>query len=99
MGHEEQYPTSAALDSVVRQMYAEGIAYAEAVSQFQKQFILTVMQDLNWNASKAAPVLRMHRNTLRRTLRELKLDIHDLRTSQRRPTQRVDARNQKKLAG
>jgi Fis family transcriptional regulator, factor for inversion stimulation protein len=98
MGHEEQYPTSAALDSVVLRMYGKGIGYAAAVRDFQRQFILTVLQDFKWNASKAAPVLHMHRNTLRRTLLDLNIDVHALRTSERRPSHRANARSQKQLA-
>ena len=99
MEHEEQYPTSAALDAVVLRLYRKGICYDEAVREFQKQFILTVMRDLNWNASKAAPVLRMHRNTLRRTVRELDIDVRALRQTERRPPRPAHSRTQKKLAG
>ena len=99
MGQEEQYPTRAALDAVVLQMYGKGIAYTEAVREFQKQFILTVLRDFNWNASRAAPVLRMHRNTLRRTLRELNLDVHALRKSERRPSRSVREEPRKKIVG
>ena len=99
MNQEKQYPTSAALDEVVLRMYRDGMAYAEALREFQKQFILTVLRDFKWNASKAAPVLRMHRNTLRRTVRELNIDIRALRETERRPPHRAHARTQKKLAG
>lgn len=73
------YPTSAALDTLVLQMYRAGIPYSDAVREFKKQFNLTALREANWNESKAAPVLRMHRNTLRRTLRQLNLDIRALR--------------------
>ena len=98
MGQEKQYPTSAALDEVVLQTYREGITYAEAIREFQKRFILTVLRDLNWNSSKAAPVLRMHRNTLRRTLRDLNLDVGALRKSEHRPSRSENSRIRKKLA-
>jgi len=96
MGEKYSYPTSAQLDAVVLEMYRAGIPYAEAVREFRKQFILTVLRDSNWNESKAAPVLRMHRNTLRPTLRELDLDVRALRKSERRHVRRVD--QQTKLA-
>lgn len=99
MAHEEQYQTSAALDAVVLRMYKNGITYAEAVREFQKQFMLTVLRDLNWNSSKAAPVLRMHRNTLRRTVRELNLDIRALRKSERRPSRSVCVEQRKRIVG
>jgi Fis family transcriptional regulator, factor for inversion stimulation protein len=65
MGQKESYTTSAQLDALVLQMYRAGIGFAEAVREFRKQFVLTALRDANWNESKAAPVLRMHRNTLR----------------------------------
>jgi Fis family transcriptional regulator len=92
------YPTSAALDTLVLQMYRGGIPYSEALRGFKKQFILTVLREANWNESKAAPVLRMHRNTLRRTLRELNIDIRALRMTERRPAHGIGAHKQKKLA-
>jgi Fis family transcriptional regulator len=94
---QQSFPTSAELDAVV-QMYRAGISYSEAVREFRKQFVLTVLRDANWNESKAAPVLRMHRNTLRRTLRELNLDVRTLRRTERRPARSIDLRKQKKLA-
>jgi hypothetical protein len=48
------------------------------------------LREANWNESKAALVLRMHRNTLRRTVRELDLDVRALRKSERRHVRRVD---------
>jgi Fis family transcriptional regulator, factor for inversion stimulation protein len=98
MGQKQSYPTSAELDALVRQMYQAGISYAEAVREFRKQFVLTALREANWNESKAAPVLRMHRNTLRRTLRELNLDIRGLRKSERRPARNIDTRKQRRLA-
>jgi Fis family transcriptional regulator, factor for inversion stimulation protein len=98
MGEKHSYPTSAQLDALVLHMYRAGIPYADAVREFKRQFILTALRDSNWNESKAAPVLRMHRNTLRRTLRELDLDVRALRKLERRKVRRVDLRQQKKLA-
>lgn len=100
MGQQHSHPTSAALDALVLQMYRAGIAYRKAVRAFKKQFVLTALRDVNWKGSKAAPVLRMHRNTLRRTLRELNLDICALRKAERHPARNASARTptQKKLA-
>jgi Fis family transcriptional regulator len=79
---QTSFPTRDQLDAVVLQMYQAGIPYAEAVREFRKQFILTALREANWNESKAAPVLQMHRNTLRRTLRELELDVRALRKAE-----------------
>jgi Fis family transcriptional regulator len=98
MGQKESYPTRAQLDALVLQMRAAGISYAEAVQEFRKEFILTALRDVNWNKTKAARVLGMHRNTLARTLRELNLDVRALRNAGRRPVRSADFRRQKKLA-
>ena len=63
------------LESVVLQMYRAGVRYSEAMREFQKAFILTVLKDQRGNQCKAAERLGIHRNTLRRTIRELEIDI------------------------
>src|SRR5438105_15870977 len=67
------------------QMYRSGILYSEAVREFKKRFILTVLQDNSGNQCRAARQLGMHRNTLSRTIQELKIDIRGLRDGARRP--------------
>jgi Fis family transcriptional regulator, factor for inversion stimulation protein len=79
-------------------MYRAGISYLEALREFKKQFILAVLRDLNWNETKAARALRMHRNTLARTLPQLDLDIRALRKTKRHPLCGVNPPRQKKLA-
>jgi Fis family transcriptional regulator, factor for inversion stimulation protein len=73
------------LEALIMQMYKSGITYSEAVCEFKKRFILTVLQDSKGNQCKAARQLGMHRNTLSRTIAELKLDAKGLRTGTRRP--------------
>ena len=73
------------LETVVMQMYRTGISYQAAVREFQKAFIIAVLRDLNGNQVRAAEKLGMHRNTLRRNLQELEVDIRALRVSRRRP--------------
>jgi Fis family transcriptional regulator, factor for inversion stimulation protein len=63
------------LESVVLQMYKAGVRCSEAVREFQKAFILTVLKDQRGNQCSAAKILGIHRNTLRRTIRELEIDI------------------------
>ena len=99
MHPEHSYPTSAHLDALVRQMLKEGISFSDAVREFKKQFIVTVMRDLNWNQTKAAGVLRIHRNTLRRTLRELDLDVRSLRKAEPRRAYGTVAEKQKRIVG
>ena len=66
-------------------MYKSGITYSEAVCEFKKKFILTVLQDSKGNQCKAARQLGMHRNTLSRAIAELKLNAKELRSGTRRP--------------
>ncbi len=73
------------LESLVTQMYQSGILYSEAVREFRKRFILTVLQQNNGNQCKAAKQLGMHRNTLSRTIAELELDVRAVRAGSRRP--------------
>jgi len=73
------------LEALILQMYKSGITYSEAVCEFKKKFILTVLQDCKGNQCKAARQLGMHRNTLSRTIAELKLNAKELRTGTRRP--------------
>src|SRR5437763_3194895 len=63
------------LERVVLQMYKAGVRCSEAVREFQKAFILTVLKDQRGNQCRAAEKLGIHRNTLRRTIRALEIDI------------------------
>ena len=73
------------LEALVSQMYKSGILYSEAVREFKKRYILAVLQENNGNQCKAARELGMHRNTLSRTISDLKLDMRSVRDSARRP--------------
>lgn len=72
------------LENLTLQMCRSGVKYAEAVREFQRRFILTVLQDQKANQCRAAAKMGMHRNTLRRVLRNLGLDIRIIRTAARR---------------
>jgi Fis family transcriptional regulator, factor for inversion stimulation protein len=78
------------LESVVLQMYRAGLRCSEAVREFQKVFILTVLKDQRGNQCKAAKKLGIHRNTLRRTIRDLEIDIGPTRAIGRRRPPRPD---------
>jgi Fis family transcriptional regulator, factor for inversion stimulation protein len=73
------------LEALVMQMYKSNILYSEAVREFKKRFILTVLQENKGNQCRAARQLEMHRNTLSRTINELKIDVRMLRDGVRRP--------------
>lgn len=73
------------LEALVMAMYKGGILYSEAVREFKKRFILTVLEENNGNQCKAARELGMHRNTLSRTIDELKIDVRAVRDGAKRP--------------
>jgi len=73
------------LEALILQMHKSGILYAEAVREFKKRFILTVLQENKGNQCKAARQLGMHRNTLSRAITELNLDVRLFRPGARRP--------------
>ena len=66
------------LEALVLQMYRSNILYSEGVREFKKRFILTVLQENKGNQCRAARELGMHRNTLSRTITELKIDVRQL---------------------
>lgn len=73
------------LETLILQMYKSNILYSEAVREFKKRFILTVLEENKGNQCKAARQLGMHRNTLSRTMQELKIDVRQLRVGAKRP--------------
>ena len=73
------------LEALVMQMYKSNILYSEAVREFKKRFILTVLQENKGNQCRAARALGMHRNTLSRTTTELLIDVRLLRDGRKRP--------------
>ena len=52
------------LESLVDEMIEAGILFEDAVAEFEKQFILRVMEQHRGNICKASAELRIHRNTL-----------------------------------
>jgi len=100
MGRKHTYATKAELETLVRRMHRTGILYQEALKEFKKQFILTVLRDVNWNKSKAARMLEMHRSTLVRVLRELNIDnIGTRHNAERRLPYGAGMQQKKKIAG
>lgn len=74
------------LETLVLQMHSSNILYSEAVREFKKRFILAVLNENNGNQCRAARELGMHRNTLSRTLAELKIDLRPIRDVAKRPS-------------
>jgi DNA-binding protein Fis len=56
------------LESLVVQMIDRGLLYEEALREFERKFILTVLEKNKWNQTKAAKAMGIHRNTLNKRL-------------------------------
>ena len=74
----------AQLENLVFEMYRTGMQFKEALREFQRGFILTVLKDQKGNQCRAADRLGMHRNTLRRSIRLLQIDLTPIRVTTRR---------------
>ncbi len=85
LSQRETYILKDQLEALVLQMYRSNILYSEGVREFKKRFILTVLQENKGNQCRAARELGMHRNTLSRTIAELKIDVGQLRDGVKRP--------------
>jgi Fis family transcriptional regulator, factor for inversion stimulation protein len=75
------YPVE--LDVLVRRMIDGYILYGEAVTEFKRAFIQNALRENRGNKTRTARVLRMHRNTLSRTVAELAIKVD------RRPPQKA----------
>lgn len=62
------------LEDLINQMIDQGIAYEDAVSEFEKRFIKKMLENSDYNQSRAAQALGIHRNTLSRKIEEFRLD-------------------------
>jgi Fis family transcriptional regulator len=63
------------LEALVTEMVERGILFAEAKREFEKKFIVRVLQRHRGNLSRAAKDLRIHRNTLGKKIEEFKLQL------------------------
>jgi DNA-binding NtrC family response regulator len=61
------------LDTLVAEMVTRGISLDDAQREFEAHFIARVLRHHRGNVSRASAVLGMHRNTLTRKLRALRL--------------------------
>jgi DNA-binding NtrC family response regulator len=59
------------LEQLVGEMVDRGIDFEDGQREFDKAFIMRVIERCGGNLGKAADILGMHRNTLARKLHEL----------------------------
>lgn len=68
--------------------YQIGLSYDFLLMAAKRQFIIGALTRNNWNQCRAARDLKMHRNTLNRTMTELKITVPNKFTV-KRPGRRV----------
>jgi len=56
------------LEALVTQMIERGLLFEEAMSEFEKKFILKVLDRSQGNQTRAAKAMGIHRNTLNKKL-------------------------------
>jgi DNA-binding protein Fis len=56
------------LEALVTQMIDRGLLFEEAMTEFEKKFILKVLEKNRGNQTKAARAMGIHRNTLNKRL-------------------------------
>ena len=61
------------LQKLVDEMVDRGVQFEDAVQEFEKRFIATVLGQHDGSLTKAADRLGIHRNTLTRKMGEYKL--------------------------
>lgn len=66
------------LDQLVTEMVARGVHYTDAQREFEKRFITCVIEKSDGNLCKAADTLGVHRNTLTRKTKQLKIRVRSL---------------------
>jgi Fis family transcriptional regulator, factor for inversion stimulation protein len=61
------------LGHLIDQMVAGGITFEDGRREFERRFIIRVLDESDGHLSKAAAQLGLHRNTLTRKLAELQI--------------------------
>lgn len=79
------------LEVLVTEMVERGISFEDAVAEFEKHFILSVLKRTKGNLSKAAEELHIHRNTLSKKVEKFYQNGHMLGARHRRPRRRDTA--------
>ena len=65
---EGEFGVKDQLEALVTQMIERGLLFEEAISEFEKKFILKVLERNQGNQTKAAKAMGIHRNTLNKKL-------------------------------
>jgi two-component system response regulator AtoC len=62
--------------TVVEDIEKAGLSLREARSNFERQYILNILEKVQWNQSEAARILGLHRNTLAWKLQRLRIETN-----------------------
>jgi Fis family transcriptional regulator, factor for inversion stimulation protein len=65
--------------NAIRDMRSSQSSYANALRAFQRRYIIEVLITNAFHLGRAALELGMHRNTLTRTIRDLDIDVRQIR--------------------
>ena len=71
------------LRDIVREMRTLRVSYEGAVCEFRKRYIIGVLTAHACHLGRTAQELGMHRNTLARTIVDLKIDLKQIRSGLR----------------
>ncbi|MEW6131324.1 MAG: helix-turn-helix domain-containing protein [Acidobacteriota bacterium] len=86
------------LEAIVIEMVEGGISYKDAVEEFQKHFILAVLNQNGGNLSKASAKLGVHRNTLSKQVADYFQNGHMTGAKLRRQRKSVKSESKKRAA-
>jgi len=86
------------LEALVTEMVERGILFEDAVAEFEKYFILSVLKRTKGNLSKAADELRIHRNTLSKRVEKYYQNHHMVGARNRRTRLQESSHTPKAIA-
>ena len=66
------------LEQLVNEMVTRGVHFEDAQREFEKRFVSCVIEKHDGNLCKASDVLGVHRNTLARKVKEMKIRVRSL---------------------
>ncbi|MGH9829318.1 MAG: helix-turn-helix domain-containing protein [Blastocatellia bacterium] len=84
------------LEVLTKEMVERGILFEDAVAEFEKHFILAVLERTNGNLSKTAEELHIHRNTLSKRVEKYYQNGHMAGARRRRRAPEASAKSPKK---
>ena len=83
----------AELEKLIDQMISQGVLFEEAIEEFEKRFILNMVERHRHNLSKAADALGIHRNTLSKRIQEYNSKPHNQKNGRRQVAPRRRSRS------